>query len=78
MTNQQIAALRQIGRAIVESVRAAGEMGAPGGIIYAALMAQGCTFDQYQQIMGGMTRAGVLTQDGDLFYIGPEVAKLAA
>lgn len=78
MTSQQIAALRQIGRAIVESVRAAGETGAPGGILYAALMAQGCTLNQFEQIMAGMVRARVLTQEGHVYFIGPEVQKLAA
>ena len=78
MTREQIQTLRNIGRAILESVQAAGALGAPGGIIYAALMTAGCTLPQYEQIMSGMVSAGILTQDGDCYHVGPMSQKLAA
>jgi len=40
-TPQQLAAIRAAGRAILDAVRAAGDLGAPAGIVYAALM-PGC------------------------------------
>lgn len=76
MTVQQIEALRAIGRAILEAVRAAGNLGAPGGHLYAALMVSGCTLPQYEQIMGGMVRAGVLTRSGECYHVGPLAEKL--
>jgi hypothetical protein len=78
MTNEQISVLRQIGRAILESVKEAGVLGAPGGIMYAAMMGQGCTLNQFEQIMSGMVRAGVLTKSGECYHVGPQAALLAA
>ena len=66
MNPQQIAALRAIGRTIIE-VCADEPIGAPGGIIFAALQAQGCNLHQYEQIMSGLTRAGMLERDGDCY-----------
>ena len=70
MTPQQIQAVRAIARAIVEAVREVGT--APAGPMYAALMGQGCTLNQFQQIMGQLTRAGFLTHDeeGHTYSIG--------
>lgn len=69
MTTEQAQALRTIAGIIVDAVRAAGALGAPGGHIYAALMAHGCSLHQYQQIMSGLVRAGVLRQSGDCYFI---------
>ena len=66
MTPQQIAALRAIARTIIE-VCADEPIGAPGGIIFAALQAQGCSLHQYEQIMSGIVRAGMLERDGDCY-----------
>jgi hypothetical protein len=38
MDARQIQALKAIANAITDSVKAAGPMGAPGGVLYAALM----------------------------------------
>ena len=75
---EQIAALRAIADAIVEAVEAAGPMGAPGGVIYAALMASGCTLAQYESIMSAMVRAGILTRHGDLYRVGPAARRAGA
>jgi hypothetical protein len=69
MTEAQIKLLRMIADAIIDSVKAAGPLGAPGGVIYAALMAEGCTLSQYEQIMSGLVRAGKLTRHGDLYRV---------
>ena len=70
MTPQQIQAVRAIARSIVAAVREVGT--APAGPMYAALMGQGCTLNQFQQIMGQLVRAGVLTHDvyADTYCIG--------
>jgi len=68
-TTEQVAALRAVASAIIEAVRAAGPMGAPGGVIYAALMSNGCTLAQYESIMSAMVRSGNLTRHGDLYRV---------
>lgn len=67
MNAQQLQAIRAIADAITESVREAGDMGAPSGIVYAALMGH-MTLDQYYQFIAGLVRAGKLRQEGDLLY----------
>ena len=54
--------------AIQDAVKAAGSMGAPSGPVYAALMTHGCTLDQYNQIIGGMVKVGMLRKSGHLLY----------
>jgi hypothetical protein len=70
MTPQQIQAVRAVARAIVQSVREVGT--APAGPMFAALMGQGCTLNQFTQIMGQLVRAGFLTHDaeGHTYSIG--------
>ena len=69
MTQSQIKLLLAIANAITEAVKAAGPTGAPGGVIYAALMAHGCTLAQYEQLMAGMVQAGKLTRHGDCYRL---------
>lgn len=57
-----------IADSIIESVKAAGKGGAPGGVIYAALMQQGCTLNQYESLMAGLVRAGKLEKRGELYF----------
>ncbi len=68
MSNQDKArrALNLIALAIRDTVTAAGDMGAPSGHVYAALMTHGCTLDQYNQIISAMTRTGMIRQSGNL------------
>ena len=54
--------------AIVEAVKAAGPTGAPGGVIYAALMTHGCTLEQYEAFMDALVRAGKLRKSGHLYF----------
>lgn len=61
-------AIRRIADAIVESVREAGELGAPSGIVYAALMSYGMSLDTYHQFIGVLVKLGKLRQEGDLLY----------
>lgn len=68
MTQDQINALRRIADAIIQACQESGPLGAPGGHIYAALMVQGCTLHQYEQIMAGLVRAGMLSRSGDCYH----------
>jgi hypothetical protein len=55
--------------ALVETVREAGPLGAPGGVMYAALMTQGCTLEQFEGLMGTLLRIGVVRKHGDCYHI---------
>jgi hypothetical protein len=69
MTPAQIAAVRMIADAIVDAVKAAGAMGAPGGVLYAALMAYGISLSQFESLMSAMVSAGKLTKHGHLYRV---------
>ena len=45
------ALLAKVIEAVLSAVEAAGPAGAPGGPLYAALMTQGCTMEQYTVLM---------------------------
>lgn len=66
--DQAAAAIRAIADAIIEAVKVAGPMGAPGGTIYAALMAHGITLSQYEQFMAALVGAGKLRKEGLLYF----------
>jgi hypothetical protein len=62
-------ALRLIVSATLEAVAAAGPTGAPAGPLYAAMMTQGASLNQFESLMGCLVRAGKLRQDGNLYFI---------
>ncbi len=68
MTPQQATALKMICAAVVDVIKCAGDLGAPGGVLYAALMAHGCSLNQFESLMGAMVRAGVVQKRGDLYF----------
>lgn len=68
LTSQQFQLLRQVASAIIEAVESSGHAGAPAGVLYAALMGQGCTLIQFDGIMGGLVQAGFLRKDGDCYF----------
>ena len=69
MTPEQAAALQAVVAAILDAIRAAGPTGAPAGVLYAALMAQGCTLNQFESLMGALCRAGKVRQNGHLYTV---------
>jgi hypothetical protein len=69
MTQEQKNLVRVVADAIVDSVKEAGDHGAPGGIIYMALMARGASLDQYQAMMNYLVNAGRLRRAGDLYFV---------
>lgn len=62
-------AIVSVCRAVIQTVREAGKT--PAGTIYAALMAQGCSLQQYEQIERLIIETGQIRKSGDLLeYIG--------
>ena len=66
-------AIRAIADAIVESVAEAGSMGAPSGIVYAALNSFGVNLETYQRFISALVNAGRLEQRGNLLFTGKAV-----
>ena len=54
--------------AICATVRDAGEDGAPGGIIYAALMEYGISLELYEAVMASLVSTGKLRKQGELYF----------
>lgn len=68
MTEKQIKALKEVCDAIIQAVKAAGSLGAPAGTLYAVLMSAGCTMEQFDKLMSGLVRAGMLRKQGHLYF----------
>lgn len=73
LSPQQASALRLIVSAVMDAVKAAGPDGVPGGVLYAALMAQGCTLSQFESLMGALVRNGSLVKSGEFYHVMDEV-----
>lgn len=67
MTPNQLKALATVSLGVLEAVAVAGEQGAPGGVLYAAMQDQGATLNQFQSIMGTMTKPGYLELENDCY-----------
>jgi hypothetical protein len=64
---QKAAALRLALQAILDAVKAAGDLGAPGGVLYAALIDR-ISLWQFEQIMEALVHMGKLRKRGDLYH----------
>lgn len=69
MTSQQILALQKLGLDVLKVVAEGGDLGSPGGTLYASMMTQWKSLQQFQAFMGTLTGRGMLTQMGDCYYI---------
>jgi hypothetical protein len=69
MTPEQIKAIREIAGAIIETVKTSGPLGASAGPMYSALMAHGCSLQQFEGIMGGLVRAKLLRKSGHCYHL---------
>jgi hypothetical protein len=68
MDNAKAKILHELLCAIVETVKEAGDMGAPSGVMYAALMYTGMTLEAYQQTMNCLVLFGNLRHSGHVYY----------
>lgn len=66
----QLLAIKALCEAIVSAVDAGGPAGASGSVLYSALMCQGCTFQQFQDLTAGMIGAGLLCKVGECYFLG--------
>ena len=63
-TSTEIKAALGILDAVAQTIREVGS--APAGTVYAALMAHGCSLAQFEQIIGILCRARIITRSGDM------------
>jgi hypothetical protein len=68
LSNSQLAAITMLADAIVEAVKAAGPLGAPGGHLYAALMGK-VSAQQFETFMSALVGAGKLIKRGQLYFV---------
>jgi len=69
MTKDQIQAAQRIGLVVLETIDGADELGAPGGVLYAGLMTQGCTLNQFQSLMGTLQGRGFVRLEGECYHV---------
>lgn len=69
MNPSQIAAAQRIGLVVLESIQEAGNLGAPAGVLYAALASQGCTLNQFQSLMAPLEAKGFVTRESDCYTL---------
>jgi hypothetical protein len=68
-TPEQLKAIKALADAIIEAVRAADPtIGAPGGVIYAALLGK-LSLERYESFMSALVRTGKLTKRGECYFI---------
>lgn len=67
-TPMQIYALATVTLAVIESVEAGGDKGAPAGVLYAAMQAQNATFTQFMGLMSTLVTPGYLTLENNCYH----------
>lgn len=78
MSPTQLHALATASLGIIEAVEAAGDVGAPGGVLYAAMQAHGASLNQFQGLMRTLTNPGYLTLVGDCYHSTSKTQALKA
>lgn len=69
--------MAELGETIRQACDAGGPMGAPGGILYAAMMQYGITLEQFYMLMSYCVHAGLVRLDGECYHAIPKRENLA-
>lgn len=72
----QLRAVATVSLGVIEAVEAAGETGAPAGVLYSAMQAQGATFNQFLSLMTTLVRPGYLTMEDNCYHSTPTTHEL--
>ena len=67
LSASQLHALATASLGVIEAVEAGGEQGAPAGLVYAAMQAQGASFTQFLTLMSTLVRPGYLTLEDNCY-----------
>ena len=65
--NAQVRAAMAMTAAVTETIRECGADGAPGGVLYAALMAN-VTLEGFERMMELIVRTGLVRKSGQCYY----------
>jgi len=71
MTPREIHSAQKVGLAVLETVQKAGSLGAPSGVMFAALQAHGCTLSQFQSLMESLERKRFVQLRDSVYTITP-------
>lgn len=71
-TNPVLLALRFAVNSIKEAVAISGPLGAPSGVIYAAMSAHGMKLHNYQNILNALVDLEIVVVENDLVKRGPQ------
>lgn len=71
----QLAVLKMVTDAILDTVRESEPLGAPSGILYYACMSAGISLETFQAIMDAMVEAGKLKVSGHVYHIAEKPAE---
>lgn len=69
LTPEQVRAIKALADIIEDTARDSMPIGAPSGVIYAALMGAGVSLQVYQSILSTMVAAGRVTVENDLVRV---------
>jgi predicted methyltransferase len=69
MTPSQINAAQLLGKAVLETIEESGSLGAPSGVLYAALSSKGVSLSIYQQMIASMGKNGFVTESDHCLHI---------
>lgn len=71
-TTAQRESLQRVGLGVLEACEAAGAGGAAGGILFAAMQAQGASLNQFNSFMTTFTSNKLLTVENECYSITAE------
>ena len=78
LTPQQARAIALMADAVVDAVKVAGPLGAPGGVLYAGLMSLGLSLGQFEALMSMLVRANVLKREGERYVLTTRIIRETA
>jgi hypothetical protein len=78
LSPHQLHALATASLGVIEAVEAGGDQGAPAGVVYAAMQAEGASFTQFLSLMGTLVRPGYLTLEDNCYRKTTTTEKLKA
>lgn len=68
MDQRKLQTLSLLVNAIVDTIKESGPMGAPGGVLYAALMTRGFSLEEFEILMRVVVATGRVYKTGHLYF----------
>lgn len=69
LSPQQKLALNRVIFAVLDTIVGTGKEGAKSTVMYAAMMAQGATLNQFQSLMGSLVKKGLVFFEDEKYFI---------